>query len=143
MRKTLILAVTIAALVSGCGSAASTPASPLGHPSHSTANVTRAPARELCVRTFPRRTVLGWDTATVAQLRAYQFGGPIAHHPMGDAFRGTPVDHVGVWCLLKDATNASSLWGAVAGNEPRRAITVTGPGEGHFRGQMAGPPLVP
>ena len=100
-------------------------------------------AAALCRDTFAYSTVLGWDGTDVARLRAYQYGGPVAHVPIRSAFPGVPASAAGAWCLVRQGPDAASLWGAVSGSQPRRAITVTGPGEDRHRGKMQGPPVVP
>jgi hypothetical protein len=92
---------------------------------------------------FPKSTLLGWTGATVGELRGYQYGGPVAHFPLRSAFAGVPSGERGAWCLLQQGSDTSSLWGAVRGSPPSRAITVTGPGEGRFLGDMHRAPVVP
>jgi hypothetical protein len=79
---------------------------------------------------FPKSALLGWTIATVGELRAYQYGGPVAHLPLRSAFIGVPSGERGAWCLLQQGSESSSLWGAVRGSAPGRAITVTGPRRG-------------
>lgn len=100
-------------------------------------------ASTICRDTFTHHVVLGWDDAKVAELRAYQYGGPIAQRPLESAFPHVPANTPGAWCVVLQGPDSSSLWGAVPGSPPRRAITITGPGEDRYRGQMHGPPQVP
>ena len=101
-----------------------------------------APAT-ICRAAFPHGGVLGWDSADVAGLRAYQYGGPVPHLPLKSAFPGAPTSTVGAWCLVRLGRESVSLYGVVPGRQPQRAITITGPGEGRERGQLHGPPHVP
>jgi hypothetical protein len=92
---------------------------------------------------FPTAVLLAWDPSTVGQLRAYQYGGPIAHHPLTHTFPGQPAHQPAAWCLLRAGPHTSTLWGAVATGQHGRAITVSGPGAGAYHGLMAQPPRVP
>jgi hypothetical protein len=101
------------------------------------------PARSLCAQAFPHRVVIGWTPATVGALREYHFSGPVPHVPLKDAFAGVSGTHRAAWCILRDAPDSSSLWGVVSGRHPQRALRVTGPGEGRYRGPIDHPPVVP
>jgi hypothetical protein len=92
---------------------------------------------------FGTSVVLGWDRADVAELRTYQYGGPVAHLPLQSAFPDVPAAARAAWCLVRQGAGSASLWGAVPGWQPQRAITITGPGEDRYRGDMHGPPRVP
>jgi hypothetical protein len=100
-------------------------------------------AAAICRGAFSGRRILGWADADVAHLRAYQYGGPIPHLPLRHAFGGVPAGTRGAWCWVLQSPGSASLWGALPGTQPRRAITVTGPGEGRYIGKMQGPPVVP
>src|SRR6266487_2072323 len=114
MIRLLSAALAMSALA-GCAAHRADPSG--GARSHSS-------AAALCRDTFTHSTVLGWDGADVAQLRAYQYGGPVAHVPLRSAFPGVPASAAGAWCLVRQGPDSASLWGAVSGSQPRRAITV-------------------
>jgi hypothetical protein len=101
------------------------------------------PGYTVCLRTFLRHRVLGWESTTVAQLRSYQFGGPIAHRPLQHAFPGSARTRLAAWCLLRDGPNTASLWGTLASGRRQHAITISGPGAADYRGPMTAPPQVP
>ena len=134
----LVLAISALMIVAGCTAHSVSRTMP------ATADISaHSPAEKLCTDMFAGRSVLGWTSTDVAGLRAYQFGGPIPHVPLRSAFPGIPATQVGAWCVVREGPQSNSLWGAVAGARPVRAITVTGPGEGTFRGEMLRPPQPP
>jgi len=136
----LILAVSAAMLVVGCA------AEHVGRPAAvaATSGGASLPSAErICRDTFPESMLLGWTSATVGQLRAYQYGGQVAHVPLRTLFVGVPSEERGAWCWLRQGPGSGSLWGAVLGSAPQRAIIVTGPGEDRFRGEMQNAPVVP
>jgi hypothetical protein len=96
-------------------------------------------AEKICRNTFPNRTVLGWMSANVAELRAYQLGGPVARFPLRSAFAGVAATYPGAWCVVREGAQSGSMWGAVPGLRPERAITITGPGAGSFLGELHRP----
>jgi hypothetical protein len=137
----LVLAAVATAMVAGCAAdranAHDSPASSSGSRSSFTS------AQMICRRAFSSSTVLGWVTANVGELRAYQYGGPVPHLPLQSAFAGIPAGQQAAWCWVRDRPGTASLCGAVPGTPPQRAITVTGPGEDKFRGEMHPVPVVP
>ena len=100
-------------------------------------------AAEVCGEVFPAAVLLGWSPSTVGQLRAYQYGGPIARHPLTRAFPGRTAHQPAVWCLLRVGPHSSTLWGAIASGQHGLAISLSGPGAGTYRGLMTQPPQVP
>ena len=107
------------------------------------ASAPAAIAHEVCGEVFPAAVLLGWGPTTVGQLRAYQYGGPIARHPLTRAFPGQAADQPAAWCLLRAGSHSSTLWGTIASGQHGRAITVSGPGADTYRGLMTQPPRVP
>jgi hypothetical protein len=98
--------------------------------------------RQMCDSLLPGRRVQAWESVSVKDLRAYQYGGPVAHHPLGSTFPGVPAGHPAAWCWVQDGAQTGSLWGVVPGVGVGRAITITGPGPG-IHGVMKRPPQVP
>ena len=132
--RCLVLAMSAATIACGCSGHGVSPPMP---------TATHSSAEKLCTDTFAGRSVLGWMTTDVADLRAYQFSGPVPHRPLHGAFAGIPATQAAAWCVLEEDPQSSSLWGVVAGAHPVRAITMTGPDEGTFRGEMLHPPQPP
>jgi hypothetical protein len=91
---------------------------------------------------LPGRTIQAWESVTVRDLRAYQYGGPVAHVPLQHAFSGAGPSQTGVWCWVRLDHDTGSLWGVVRGHGVGQAITVSGEG-GQPHGVMSGPPHVP
>jgi hypothetical protein len=137
----LVLAVLVTTMVSSCTTERVAAPDSAARSSSSRSPVTSA--ETLCRDTFESSTVLGWTAADVGELRAYQYGGPAAHFPLRSAFAGIPATQKGAWCWVRQGPGSGSLWGAVPGATPQRAITVTGPGEDRFRGEMHEAPVVP
>jgi hypothetical protein len=99
-------------------------------------------AQQLCTSALTGRSVLGWGTTTVGDLRAYRYGPQGNPPPLLKAFPGTPDDAPATWCATKAAGRATAWWG-VWSDEAHRVITINGPGEGHRLGEVSGPPPVP
>ena len=131
------LAGAVGARASGCPAPATFPDAARHDPALASS------ARDTCRRTFPGQVVLGWASTTVDQMRAYQFGGPVAHRPLRDVFPASPGTRRGAWCLLRDTSASASLWAALGPAQRKRAITVSGPGATHHLGPMSQPPQVP
>jgi len=129
--------IAMSALLVGCAAQPKAPP-----PATSASAGSQVSAERMCRDAFPRATVLGWRDANVADLRAYQYGGPVAHFPLRTAFVGVSPARRGAWCWLGEGPDSGSLWGVVPGSASQRAIGITGTGEGRFRGQM-NVPLVP
>jgi hypothetical protein len=96
-----------------------------------------------CLRAFTGGRVLGWEPTTVAHVRSYQYGGPIAHRPLQHAFPGTAGSRHAAWCLVRTGPDTASLWGALASGRRQHALTISGPGAANYRGLMTAPPQVP
>lgn len=143
---TLLMAtVTIA----GCGSQSTVSSRPAAGSSTSSPSTSaqvsgvESATKQVCVQALPGQTLLGWANATVGQLRAYRYGPPNARPPLESAFAGVPATQTAAWCLVRISPTSNSLWGVAPGQQPRRALTGTGPGEGRYVGQMNGPPQPP
>lgn len=156
----MIRIILLGCLVAGCTSPASTAPASTTPASTMTARTAAAstpvrtlgqsrrthlsqPALVLCRAALPDRVLLGWTAATVGELRAYGYSGPVAHVPLRAAFPGVATRAPAAWCWLRAGQKSGSLWGAVPGHGAVRAITVTGPGAARFVGEMHGPPRVP
>jgi hypothetical protein len=114
----LVLAVSAVTMVTGCSAARVGPT--MSAAPGSGARGSRTPAEKICRDTFPNRTVLGWMSANVGELRAHQLGGPAAHYPLRSAFAGVAATNPGAWCVLREGAQSASLWGAVPGIRPER-----------------------
>jgi hypothetical protein len=99
-------------------------------------------AHATCEAMLPGRDVQAWQSVTVRDLRAYQYGGPVASFPLEHAFAGAKPAQSGAWCWVRTDRNTGDLWGAVQDHGVGLAITVSGPG-GQPHGVMSGPPHVP
>ena len=137
----LVLAVLVTSMVAGCTNQRVVAPESAGRSSSARPPVVSA--ETLCRDTFANGTVLGWTAADVGELRAYHYSGPAAHFPLRSAFAGIPATQQGAWCWVRQGPGSGSLWGAVPGASPQRAITVTGPGEDRFRGEMNRAPVMP
>ncbi|CAN5616782.1 hypothetical protein BH10ACT8_BH10ACT8_28990 [soil metagenome] len=140
-----IVLAAASVLLAGCTAATT------GTATH-TAAATAAPVRSTagpvgaqltCGRAFPDQVVRGWMASTVGELRAYHHGGPTAKFPIRSAFSGVPTNHPGAWCMVGQGVDTTGLWAAVDGIGTQLAITLTGPGEGNFRGELRAVPQPP
>ena len=100
-------------------------------------------AQQTCQDAFPDDQLLSWASGTVAQFQGYQYGGPVPTRPLTTAFSSLPDDTVGAWCGVRVSADTIRWWVIVAGENPIRAIVITGPGEGTRHGEAQGPPFVP
>jgi hypothetical protein len=133
----LVVAIWAAATVAGCAAERAGPSTSAA--SGLTARASLASADETCLDTFPASRVLGWMSVNVGELRAYHFGGPVAHYPLRSAFPGVAATQPAAWCVVREAAQSRSMWGVVPGHRPERAVTLTGPGEGIPLGRMQRP----
>ncbi len=136
-----LTAASVLILLAGCASSATTAA----HTATDRSSAGAAPvsAEQICGAAFAGGTLLGWTKTYVGDLRAYQYGGPVARVPLRSSFAGQPPTTRGAWCLVRRGPASASLWGVVPGLRPVRAMTVTGPGEDRFRGELRRAPVVP
>ncbi len=156
MRNAIVRAASAAAigLLVGCSgtgapgatSAESSPRTPLT--AISAASVAASPARpltskQICQDALGTAVVLDWAPGTVAQFRAYQYGGPKATVPLAHAFPGVPGNTRGAWCGTMEGPQTTHWWAAVVGHKAASVITITGPGEGVRHGSVPEPPRVP
>jgi hypothetical protein len=151
MMRAAVLVLAVAA-VTGCSSGSSPPSPAAGRtPSpSSSSNATLAatsatsPGRPLspehiCHRVLRSAVLLAWAPGTVAQFRAYQYGGPTPRVPLANVFPGVPGATLGAWCATKPGRQATQWWAVIVGNPAALAITVRGPGEGVRSGAVSGP----
>ena len=104
---------------------------------------TTSNARRLCESALPGTDLIGWAAATVAQFRAYHYGGPTPTVPLAQVFPELPGNAGGAWCATVDGTSSTHWWAVVAGRPAASLITINGPGEGVHRGPLSGPPQIP
>jgi len=133
----LVLTFAAVTMVAGCAAERVGPTTSAA--TGSSGHAALASAQVVCHDMFPKKRVLGWMPATVGALRAYHFGGPVGRYPLRSAFAGVAATRPGAWCVVGEGAQSDSMWGVVPGDRPARAITVTGPGEGTFRGELPGP----
>jgi len=143
MRNKVITALAATTLMTACASRHPGVSTPSTQTATSGSSSPATTAQQLCQSMFSSSRLLGWVDTDVGGLREYSYGGPVAHYPLRAAFTGTPARTRGAWCLLSNGPDSSSLWGAVDGRPPSRAMIVTGPGSGAFRGAMPNVPHVP
>jgi hypothetical protein len=93
----------------------------------------------LCRQVLPGRDVVSGTWTTVGDLRGYGYSGPVARHPLADAFPMAAPSDEAAWCWTKNAPDSYTAWGARTPDGARQALTVDGPTET----TPAGPPLVP
>jgi len=91
---------------------------------------------------LPGRTIQAWQQVSVRDLWNYQYGGPVAHHPLAGHFGQASPGQKAAWCWVRDDGDTATLWGVVPGHGVGSAITVSGEG-GEPRGVMENPPFVP
>lgn len=148
----LVMAVAVATGCSSGSSHRSSTASTSFPDSSSNPTLTEtsatSPARPLsveraCHRVLRSRDLLAWAPGTVAQFRAYQYGGPRPTVPLAHAFRGVPGGTRGAWCGTRAGRQATRWWAAIVGHRAASDITIHGPGEGVRRGAVSSPPRVP
>jgi len=138
--KAAALATTAAAIMlAGCGASTHT----TGPEAPPTTGSFASQAEQVCLQAFGSAILLDWTGGTVADFRAYQYGGPKATIPLAHAFPGVPGSTRGAWCGTKKGTQTTQWWAAVSGHQPGRLITITGPGEGVKHGYVTTPPYVP
>ena len=158
MRKAVVwaAAAAVVGLMGGCNGAvppgdtflSGSSASTSPGPADSTSPVAVNPAgtlspKEICGGALGAAGLLDWAPGTVAQFRAYQYGGPTATVPLSDAFPNISGNTGGAWCGTKGGPDATHWWAVVVGHEAASVITINGPGEGVEHGSVAAPPRVP
>lgn len=99
--------------------------------------------KHICEGAFGATDLLDWGPGTVANFRAYQFGGPKATVPLPHAFPAISGSTRGAWCGIRGGPDAIHWWAVVVGHNPATLITITGPGDGAGHGSIAAPPPVP
>jgi hypothetical protein len=99
--------------------------------------------RDVCLSQFSDDQLLSWAGGTVADFRAYQYGGPTPTRPLSAAFAALADDTAGAWCGTRLGSESTRWWAVVGGQQPVKAIDIIGPGEGVKRGAADGPPRIP
>jgi hypothetical protein len=136
-------AVAVSAVISACAATSSAPTAVMQTPTTTPSAATPVTAEQVCRDVLGQEVLLDWAPGTVAQFRAYRYGGPKATVPLAHAFPGLSGDTRGAWCGTKGGRQATHWWAAVAGQKAASVITIHGPGEGVRHGLVAGPPTVP
>jgi hypothetical protein len=98
---------------------------------------------QICRNALGAAVLLGWAPGTVAEFRAYQYGGPTATVPLADAFPGVPANTRGAWCGTKEGTQSTHWWAAIPGQTAGTLFIIHGAGEGIRLGSVTGPPRIP
>ena len=118
-------------------SATSTPSS-----SPSTVPPARSP-HAICSAAFAPGRLLDWTAGTVAEFRAFGYGGPTQIRPLLHAFPGTSASTAGAWCGTLQRPETIRWWAVVPGLPPVKAVDITGDGETVPRGELPQLPRVP
>jgi hypothetical protein len=152
MRIRAVVPVVLLLALSACARpATSAPSADMGSPRASASPAPDSPttsfaalpliptAQAICRTALPGRTVVSASGTSVGQLRAYQYGGPVAHRPLAGSFPEAPGSGKAEWCWTRDTLETLSAWGVRSGEPPIRAMTITGPSTGI----PAGAPIVP
>ena len=136
MKRVVLPATTIAALIATAScTAVTTPASG-GRPGRSSATTDVAAATtppppttalNLCRQALPSRHVVSGTWTTVSGLRSWGVSGPVQKRPLRDVFPSASLSDLAAWCWTKDASDSYSAWGVRPQDRPQRAITVNGP----------------
>jgi hypothetical protein len=153
VRRRAVVLVLAVAVATGCSSGSSRPAAIVGtetldaspNAPTATSGTSRAmplSAEHICHRVLHSAVLLAWAPGTVAQFRAYQYGGPQPTVPLADAFPGVPGGTRGAWCGTKAGRQATEWWAVIPGHPAAFAIGVSGPGEGVRTGAVSGAPIV-
>jgi len=152
-----VAAAAVFGLAAACGSAGTGGTSPSNTPA-AAPNTTSPPARSvaasgsgtaspnpelICRQVLGTAALLDWAPGSVAQFRAYQYGGPQPTIPLADAFPGVPKSARGAWCATPAGGQATHWWAVVVGYPAASVMTIHGPGEGIGHGPVSGPPQVP
>lgn len=99
--------------------------------------------KQICEGSFSSAVLLEWAPGTVAEFRAYQYGGPKATVPLAHVFATKPRTTRGAWCGTKAGPDATHWWAVVVGQKPATLMIMTGADEGVRHGLVSGPPQVP
>ena len=120
-----------------------TTGSPVASPTGSVGATEVSATRRMCLEAFPDERLLSWADGTVADFRGFQFGGPTPARPLATVFKGVPTGTKGAWCGISTGPDTVRWWAVVESRTPVKAVDITGPGEGSFRGEAVGPPILP
>jgi len=99
--------------------------------------------RQICESSLGSAVILDWAPGTVAEFRAYQYGGPKATVPLAHVFATMPGSARGAWCGTKAGPHATHWWAMVAGQKPASLMVMTGGDEGVGHGLLSDPPRIP
>jgi hypothetical protein len=148
VRRVVLSATTIAALIATASCAAVTTPADGGRPGRTSAttgvaDTTTPPppttALSLCRLALPSRDAVSGTWTTVSGLRSWGFSGPVQKRPLRDVFPSASPADLAVWCWTKDARDRYTAWGVRPQDPPQHAITVTGP----TTVTPSGPPRIP
>ena len=150
-----VAAAAVVGLAAACGSAGTGGTSPSKTPAaepitmsppatsvSASGSVTASPEL-ICRQVLGTAALLDWAPGSVAQFRAYQYGGPRPTIPLAGAFPGVPGSARGAWCATPAGAHATHWWAVVVGSAAASVMTIDGPGEGVGHGLVFGPPQVP
>jgi hypothetical protein len=91
-----------------------------------------------CRLALPGQDVVSATESTVDSLRAWGYGGPVAKHPLANAFPSAAPTDDAMWCWTRQAADDYVAWG-VWGTTAVRAIGLVGP----TTTIPSGPPIIP
>ncbi len=134
--KRVLSALILATVTTSCGASAT-----VGPTAESPS--TSVDAEAICRLALPDAHVIAWARATVGRLRAYQYGGPVAHRPLAAAFPHAAAAAAAAWCFTVPTSRTVAMWAALPGAAPLRAIQVSGPIDRQPAGLQPGPLQVP
>ncbi len=92
-----------------------------------------------CRQAMPKLDVVSGTWTSVADLRGWGVGGPVARHPLSGAFPNARPTDQAAWCWTRDLPDSYTAWGVRPPGESERALGVSGPS----MPIPSGPPLVP
>jgi hypothetical protein len=120
VRRVVLSATTIAALIATASCTAVTTSAGGARPGRSSATIgvagatTRPPpttALSLCRQALPRRDVVSGTWTTVSDLRSWGYSGPVQKRPLRDVFPSASPAGLAAWCWTKDAPDSYTAWG--------------------------------
>lgn len=136
MRRVVLTATTIAALIAMASCAAATTPASGGRPDRSSATTDMAAATtprlpttalSLCRQALPSRDVVSGAWTTVSRVRSWGDSGPVHKWPAGEVFPSASPGNLAAWCWTTDAPDRYTAWGVRPHDPPQRAVTVIGP----------------
>jgi hypothetical protein len=101
-----------------------------------------ATALDICTTIFAEKELQAWAKASVADFRDFHLSGPEPIYTLKDMYSDQPDSTVGAWCGTRQA-ETTTWWAVIVGEEPKKALSVTGPNEDEVRGEIMQIPPVP